>query len=178
MTMKNSYLKQIAAGVMIALTLCMSAMAASITYSPSGAATNTVFSGTANTNRAGAISQIVIANASPTATVVVRLIDAPATTLTYTNAGGAWTNHVRSIISFTNVYTDILGNSVTNIYQTVTNTVSAALAATNSYRTIGTWTVSSNSTVTIPYSTPNVFGLGILATNNGAASITISYLQF
>lgn len=173
--MKLNIFKQIAVALMLAMTVVVG-YGATITYSPSGAATNTVFSGTSQTNRGGAIRQITFANSG--AAVTVRLLDAPATSITYSNAAGAWTNQTRTVVQHTNVYEDILGNSVTNVYTQITNTIAAASAATNSYRALGQWVIGSNVTQVIDYDVPLVFGLGLLATNNGAVSITINYQQF
>lgn len=154
---------------MMCLLLALPAFGASVTITPSAAATNQVLT------VAGSITSIVLSGAGA-ASVKVQLFDGSNTNLTY--VVGAYTNYTASVILVTNTYTSIAGGTVTNIYTVVTNAAATVAQSTNNFRTIGAFSVPTNETVTVSYDAANPFFRGIVATNSQAVSITINYLPW
>lgn len=143
---------------------------------PAGGLTNLFLAQSpAQTNRGGGITMITIANPN-TAPMNIRLIDSGSTNIVYTNN---LVNAVtRSVVTWTNTYTDPLGATVTNIYTAVTNNATTIAAGSYSLRTINFWTVPSNSTFTATYANPNIFNLGLVITNAAACTISVDYNPF
>lgn len=170
-------IKSVAAMVVLAYFTLATVFGSNISFTGNVATNVNLFlsQSPAQATRAGGITLLTIAN-STTAAVAVRLFDSPTTNITFVTV--PYTNITRSVVSITNIYTDPLGALVTNIYNGVTNTQATVAQATNSYRTIGFFNVSSNSTYSIPYASPDIFNLGLTLTNNGALTISVDYLPF
>lgn len=174
--MKKTF-KSVAAMVVLAYFTLASVFGSNLSFTGTVATNVNLFlsQSPAQATRAGGITLLTIANPN-TSAVAVRLFDSPTTNISFVAA--AYTNITRSVVSITNIYTDPLGASVTNIYNGVTNTQSTVAQATVGYRTIGFFNVSSNSTYSIPYSSPDIFNLGLTITNNGGITISVDYLPF
>jgi hypothetical protein len=116
------------------------------------------------------LTSVQFANGTGSA-VTVELFDAPTNVLTYTV--GAYTNFVTYT---SNVVTTVVGfngstNSFTNQVQQIAANANAA--ETNNYRSITKVAIPANSSLTVPINTVAAFGL--TATNNGVATVTLTY---
>jgi len=173
----NKTFKAVTASVILAYFTLASIFAANLSETmPAGGLTNLFGAQSpAQTNRGGGITQITIANPN-TSPLNLRLIDSGTTNIVYTNA--AVNGVTRSVVTWTNTYTDPLGATVTNIYTAVTNNAVTIAAATNSLRTINFWTVASNTTFIVTYANPNIFNLGLVITNSAACTISVDYNPF
>ena len=118
------------------------------------------------------ISEIYAVNAG-TQSVVFTIFDAPSTSLTYT--GGTYTNIVASLVSITNIYSDITAKSITNIYNGVTNSQSVVSAYTNNYPVAFTTIVPTNSSVRFTAAIPININRGILFTNKDSINLTLTF---
>lgn len=179
--MKSNFFKQIGAGVMIGLMSiwCFVARPASVSFTIRGTDTNLVLCPTAvGCTNSGNITAI-----SCTATAAVAftfaLYDSPNRFLT--NITGAWTNYTPTVQTNTTSYVDILNNTntisylyITNIATVMTNATSSSYS--NAYQLLGVFSAPSSSTVYIPYTSPNIYSLGLFATNlSGGGNVTIQY---
>jgi hypothetical protein len=167
MMKKLNLFKVTVVGLMIGLTAMMG-FSASVSISPSAAATNSLLA------IPGQITRLTFTAGGTAA--AIRLQDAPSTTQTFVI--GAYTNYAPSVYTNTATYTDILGNTVSNSYKYITNIATAVIQTTNNYRTVGVYAVPANETVTIAYDTANPFVFGLLATNSVACTITVDYLPW
>jgi hypothetical protein len=118
------------------------------------------------------IYQIVVSttNINP---MTVAFYDASGTNTFYTN--NAYTNYSWSVGTATNIYTNFLGVVWTNTYLANIRSTNSQPAATNSFPLLWSTTVVSNAPVT--YTPPvgiNAFS-GVVATNQGKVSITLTY---
>ncbi len=166
----NTYLTKIAALMVASLLLGASALsAANAVVSPSGASTNSIIS-----SNAVNITQVTVANSS-TNTLLVRLVDAPSTSLTWTNASyiGTFAYTTNIVTTFTN-FTGVVQNQTNSYLYTYTNTVAAN---TNSYNTLVVLTVPASETLIWTPSGGNGINanFGVLSTNNQACAITVQY---
>ena len=144
-------------------------------------ATASVVASTASTQNgiltAGArVTQVTIANAGTNA-VTLALLDAPATTYTYTLA--AYTNWSTISTNITQVYVTPSGVSQTNTLSGVFQASNPVAASTNVYPAGLVYTIPASSTVTY---TPSGNGLllmrGALLTNSAAGgnmTVTLTY---
>ncbi len=166
-------IKKLKAPVVTLMCLLMLAIqpgfAASVTYVASAASTNNILAS------AGAITSVVLNGAGATS-VKVSLFDAPTNTLTYVI--GAYTNYTPTIYNVTNVYSAPFDTTVTNIATVLSNVPSSVAQATNTYRTVASYSVPTNDTVTITYDTIVPFNRGLLVTNSQAVTITVNYLPY
>lgn len=162
---------QVVKALALALAVVMLPLAskgASASASWSVAGTNSIIQGPGN------ITQITLTATG--AVMFVKLLDMPTNTLTY--VVGAYTNYTPTVYTNTATYTDILGNTVSNSYRYLTNIPTSVAQSTNNYRTIGTFVVPANDTVTIPYVSANPFVFGVGYTNVGGGSVTIQYAPY
>ncbi len=151
---------------------------------------------TTGTNNAGRVSSVFtngayitsisIANGNGAATVVT-LFDTPfapgvgsaATGPGWTNSV-AFTNYSLSVSNSRTTYTDILGNTATNVITVVVSTpTTMALGSTNLYRALGTYAVGAGTTTTLDLSAnPLAVVYGLSFTNlTGTNSVTASYFR-
>jgi hypothetical protein len=161
-------IKMVLAILTVALFASMPVVAATVTTSPTVAATNNILA------TAGGITSIVLSGT--TNTVKVQLFDASTNTLTYVI--GAYTNYVGNVFTNTVTYTDILGASVTNSYRFLTNVASTVAQSTNTFATLGAFSIPSGETVTVNYDNANPFFRGILVTNSAQVNVTVNYVQW
>ena len=156
--------------VLMCSLLTLPAFAASVTLSigAASAGTNLVVG-------AGQITSLVFSGAGAAA-VKVQLFDGITNSTTYVI--GAYTNYTPTVVSVTNVYSTLLDSTVTNIYTVITNVPATIAQSTNTLRSLGAFSIPTNETVTITYDTANPFFRGITATNNGALTITVNYLNW
>lgn len=153
----------------------------------SGTGTNNAGRVTSVFTNGAYITSINIANANGAATVVT-LFDTPfAPGVISSSANGpAWTNSV----SFTNFtptaiarrteYTDVLGNTATNVITVVTNIPTVlALGSTNNYRSLGVFSVPAATTTTLDLSAnPLLVVFGLSFTNlSGSNSVSASFFR-
>lgn len=115
------------------------------------------------------VNFIQIANSSA-ANILVKLFDIPSTSLTWTNA--AWTNRVATTGYTTNVYTDIAGNSYTNVYPSVSYSASTVTASTNNYPVVMTIAIPANTTYSLSPVNPINLNFGLGATNSAGTNVT------
>lgn len=165
-------MKKYLAILLLALTTTVS-FGASKTVSLTGAASVNLLS------VPGVITYMTVTGTSNT--VNLQFYDASGTNIYYTN--DAFTYRYWVSASVTNIYTDILGNSETNVYNAYTNTLATNSAATTAYPLVFTLSnVTSNNTATYTPVTPISFWRGLALTNassgnsTGGASVTITYI--
>lgn len=172
--MKNLIIKSLALStVIVATSQLHAAVAVNNTYA-TGTGTNNVslYSGPYN------IQSFVAQNPSGVAQTVV-IFDAPG--LGITNVIPGYTNYAVSVVSVTNVYTNIFGAINTNIFSALTNTVVNTAQTTNNYRIVDSFSVASNSTVTRLYPEGAIFGIFGIGVTNGPLTnftYTVTYTPF
>lgn len=118
------------------------------------------------------LASVQIQNATGAA-AVVRLIDAPSTTLTYTR--GSFTLPLSYATNYVTTYTNINGvtTSVTNA--AIFTTTQTIAATTNSYKTVQLLNVPANSTTTWTPVNGAYMIYGLTSTNDAAVTATFSY---
>jgi len=124
-------------------------------------------------NQRSTVHQIVVSttNINP---ISVAFYDASGTNTYFTNA--AYTNYTWTVQQYTNIYTNFVGRLETNVFlANVRTTNSAAASSFTSYPLLWSTTIYSNSPST--YTPPvgiNAFS-GVVMTNGGKVSVTMTY---
>lgn len=177
-------MKKFTLNLVAAVVLCFAIT--SLADVQSGTGTNSAGRVTSVFTNGAYITSINIANANGAASVIT-LFDTPfAPGVGSSTTGPAWTNAV----AFTNYtpttiarrieYTDILGNTATNVITVTTNIATVlSLGSTNQYRTLGTFAVPAGTTTTLDLSAnPALVVFGLSFTNlSGSNSVSASYFR-
>jgi len=127
------------------------------------------------------IFQIQIVNTTAN-NLFVQIFDSSTGTNTYVITNG-YTNSTISTVTYTNIYTNILGSIQTNIYTNIMNTVNTNVVSpyTNAYATLWAGYVISNSTSTFTPPINSYAWQGVFATNTdftvtGGLTYNLTYL--
>jgi hypothetical protein len=153
----------------LSLSLSTVVLADSVTYSTaSGGISNLV-------NVPIQVNQLVLSSTASTNTTVY-LIDSKTTALTYTN--NVFQSITLTVVTVTNVYTNVLGTIQTNTYlgqqlTTVTNAVS-----TNNFAVVATLIVPAAQTITYTPAGFYRFMNGLLVTNVNGVTASFSYSRW
>jgi hypothetical protein len=151
-------------------------------------AVNAASSATATTTSAGGTNSLVSTNGVSIYTVTIlnsgavsnyyTFFDAPSTLTTWTNT--PYTNVTTTIMTTNLIYTNILGGLETNTYPTLAYITNSTWYSTNNfYRILGPVLVPPGQ-VTLDVSSPAALRAfqGVLVTNTGAGSVTITYSPY
>lgn len=185
---KNSFMKSVALGVMLAITSCLPFSTWAVVNLTSLTITNRTVLLSTNTVPANLNSIFItgITNIVPTA---FTFFDSPGWTnihssqqpvLNFTNS--SYTNYTFSVQSFTNTYTNIFGFITNDIFTAMARTTNTVAATNQQYRILFSITLSSNtvggaavaaSPFTITFPTAVQLSHGLLLTNSPSATTLI-----
>jgi hypothetical protein len=152
--------------ILVAALALLTVTAKAETYSTLAATGTNVLKGSQSLY----VNSVQFANGTGSA-VTIELFDCPTNVLTY--SVGAYTNFVTYT---SNVVSTVVGfNGSTNSFTNQVSIIAAnpVSAATPAYRSLTKVAVPANSSLTVPLNTVAAFG--VVATNNGAISVTLSY---
>lgn len=154
-------------GVITAVLMAIQGFAASVSWSPTTANTNSILA------TGSSIFKITVANPSA-AVATVTFRDAPATSQTYVI--GAYSNQVLTVTSYTNVFTNILGTVQTTIYTNILrSTLTAVAQTTNDYPIILSLVIPAGTTYNFEPVNPHLAFQGILGVTTTNVTATIEY---